>query len=459
MKMSLAGNGMLVLLAIQAMVAPCLFAGPKLIHAGPMVGHVSESGAMVWLRIKEGSRIVAEARQGEERFEPVKIQDLDDEFFIVHFAGIKAATETRVELRVQRKGNEFEETSVSFRTSPIPAKTGRIRIAFGSCSKVSQFKGGPVYQAIADESPDLAIFVGDNSYFIVGDGTKNHFGTRGPIGDWNSPEGMLSRHLQTRVHPDLARLFRTVPCYGIWDDHDYGPNNADREFELREEAFRIFRQMWANPSYGDGQTAGVFSSFRFGPVEVFLMDDRYHKYSALEHKDVTPHTGVIWGARQTDWLLAGLKATTAPIKIIANGTQFISQTEQGEGHFQEAKEEQQRVIDFLVAEKIGGVVFLSGDRHYSEAMRQLRPDGALLVECTSSPLQQGQEVGPLSDREHANQLWAMRGNSYGLVTINLPKEAEGTIRFEARDENNQVPVIEGQPRATLWKASQLNPGR
>jgi alkaline phosphatase D len=307
---------------------------------------------------------------------------------------------------------------------------------------------------MAAEGADLAVFVGDNSYFIAGTGGEGHFGTTGPRGDWSFPESMMARHLATRTHPDLQALFRSTPCYAVWDDHDYGPNNADAHFPLREEAAAMFRRAWANPAYGTAEVPGIFSAFRFGPVEIFLMDDRYHKHSPQVHGDVSPETGRIWGEGQLAWLMRGLRASTAPVKCIANGTQILARDDRGEGHFQEAQGELRQLLEVLEEARIGGVIFLTGDRHYTEVNRQEQPGGALLVEFTSSPLQQGQEIGPL-ERRQANQVWGMSGNSYGLVTVDIPREGEGTVRFEARDAGNRAPVIAGRECVSTWNLADL----
>lgn len=425
-----------------------------LLQGGPMIGHVSDSTAAIWLRAKHGSVIMARAIQGRTQVAPARRQDLGEGFHLLRFSGLAAATPVQVRIELSREGDATEREEISFRTAPAPAQTGRVRLAFGSCSKISQYSSPLIYEAIADEQPDFSVFVGDNIYFIVADGSDVHFRaspTKGPVGDWNFLESMVTRHLRSRTHPDLRRMWRTVPSYGVWDDHDYGPNNADATFELREEAARAFRRVWANPSYGTEHTPGIFSSFRHGPVEVFLMDDRYHKLSTPDD----PETGRIWGEAQMEWLLDGLRASTAPVKLIANGTQFLSLQESGEGHYQQARGERRLLLEFVAREKIGGIVFLSGDRHFSEAMQQAQPDGTLVVECCSSPLNLGQKPST-HDRPHANQLWSMRGDSYGLVTVDIPEEGRGTIRFEARDSQNQLYVIDGVPRATTWTLDQLS---
>ena len=431
-------------------------AAPKLLQAGPMIGHVSDDEARIWVRVKENSVVTATLRQQNRSMRPSKMKDLESGFKVIHFQSLLPDTDCTVQIEVSRGSASTETSLVSFKTALAPSMTGKVRVAFGSCSKVSQYKSGPIYKAIAKERPDMTILVGDNSYFIVGDGSEKHFETSGPVGDWTSPEGMLHRHLITRVHPDLQAMFRTVPTYAIWDDHDYGPNNADRTFELREEATKAFKQMWANPAYGTAEIPGTFSSFRHGPAEIFLMDDRYYKYSPQEHDDVTKETGSIWGEAQLEWLITQLKASTAPVKLIANGTQVLSKSEGGEGHYREAANELHRLLNVISTYKIGGVVFLTGDRHFSEAMQQRLPNGPLVVDCTSSPLQQDRALGPLEGGEHENRIWGMRGNNFGLITIDIPTRGTGTLRFETRDEDNQLCVIEEKPRATTWLMSDLN---
>jgi alkaline phosphatase D len=426
-----------------------------LFQAGPMVGHVDDSSGTVWLRIRIGADLKATATQKQTESGPSRVEDLGGGFYRLHFGGLEPAMETSVRIEVRRSGDETEIREATFRTAPKPSATGTVRLGFGSCSKVSQYGTAPIYNAIADEKPDFFIFGGDNVYFIVGDGSSRHFATTGPVGDWNLYESMLARHLRTRMHPDLQRMLRSVPSYAIWDDHDYGPNDEGATFPMKEEAARAFKLVWANPSYGSEEIPGIYSSFRHGPVEVFLMDNRTHKYSPRRHADLTPETGVIWGEAQMDWLMAGLKASTAPVKLIANGTQVMSMGNRGEGHHTEALGERRRLLEFLERERIGGVAFLTGDRHYSEAMQQAQSDGTLVLDLTSSPMQDGQKVAAVN-YPHPSQIWSMRGNSYGLVTVHIPAKGTGTIRFEARDEENRLVVIDGAERATTWRLEQLN---
>jgi alkaline phosphatase D len=396
-----------------------------------MVGHVTETTAKVWVDIEDRTNIDAVAYQQGKSVRG----SYNYEWNTLGFEGLLPDAPVHVVLKTKSQ-NVDETEDLFFKTAAPPENTGTLRIAFGSCSKDSRLPYVPVWEAMAHEKADLSIFVGDNSYFIVGEGD---WSTSGPVGDWNSEKQMYDRHMITRNNAYLQNLLRTTPMYGVWDDHDYGPNNADRELESKDEALNIFKKVWANPYYGTPETPGIFSKFRRGPADIFLMDDRYYKYvKTNRHPDVPDEEAEIWGEGQLEWLMNELKRSKAPVKIIANGTQIISKDGRGEGHFNEAPKEIEKLLNFLKKNKIGGVVVLSGDRHITEVLR-LEQDGAPdIVEFTSSPFQQGSEVAFL-DRDHPTHEWAMRGNSYGLVTIDVTGKNKGSVKFEMRDANNYVP--------------------
>ena len=155
-------------------------APPTLIPAGPMVGHVSDTTASVWFRVKKGARVTGEARQGDVAHKVTHWEDRGADCRVLGFSGLLADTKTEVTLMATRDGNDPESLTVRFRTYPEPSPTGKVRLAFGSCSKISQFPRGPIYGAIAKESPHSMIFLGDNAYFIVADGSDRHFSTTGP---------------------------------------------------------------------------------------------------------------------------------------------------------------------------------------------------------------------------------------------------------------------------------------
>ncbi|HJN89271.1 MAG TPA: hypothetical protein QGG93_02975, partial [Verrucomicrobiota bacterium] len=73
----------------------------------------------------------------------------------------------------------------------------------------------------------------------------------------------------------------------------------------------------------------------------------------------------------------------------------------------------------------------------------------------SSPLQQDQKVEPLKNRPNTFRLWGLNGNSFGMVTVDIPEPGRGVVRFEVRTETNTVPVVENIRCSSAWQLSDL----
>lgn len=68
----------------------------------------------------------------------------------------------------------------------------------------------------------------------------------------------MRRHLLTAVlllcecskllaHPDYRAFVKTTPVIGIWDDHDFGINDAHKGYTHREESQQIFLDFMNEP--------------------------------------------------------------------------------------------------------------------------------------------------------------------------------------------------------------------
>lgn len=227
------------------------------------------------------------------------------------------------------------------------------------------------YNKVAKAEADFNLWIGDNHYFRDG--------------DWRSEQAMYQRYIQTRTHKPTVKVLLSKPQYAIWDDHDYGSNNANRYFANKEIALDLFKQFWVNPTYGTSNTPGVFFNFDYQDAAFFLLDDRYHKASV---NDTCQEAGLI-GADQMAWLKQQLKNSNATFKFLISGVQFLNQTEmkkhETEG-FKEFPDELEELLNFLDQENIKGVILLSGDKHHAELFRLKRPDTYDLWEVTSSPI-------------------------------------------------------------------------
>ena len=87
--------------------------------------------------------------------------------------------------------------------------------------------------------------------------------------------------------------------------------------------------------------------------------------------------------RALEWLRRELKASKAPVKVLATGSEW--ETYSQPDSWAKFLRERNEFFDWLKAEKVTGVIFLSGDRHFSAAYHILDR----YVELTSGPLGSG----------------------------------------------------------------------
>ncbi len=176
----------------------------------------------------------------------------------------------------------------------------------------------------------------------------------------------------------MQPLLSHVHHYATWDDHDYGPNNSDRSFALKDITLQAFKDFWFNPSYHAGGTKGITGHFTWVDCDFYLLDNRW---------DRTPirKDGKILGDTQIEWLKEQLLFNRGSFKFICIGGQFVSDATIFENHAN-YPEERQELIDFIKENDIKNVVFLTGDRHHSEISKMNISDDNFIYDVTSSPI-------------------------------------------------------------------------
>jgi alkaline phosphatase D len=248
--------------------------------------------------------------------------------------------------------------------------------------------------------------------------------------DWPGEAAMRRRYAHTRATPELQPLLASVHHYATWDDHDYGADDSDRGFGGRETSQRVFRDYWPNPSYGTEEAPGVFTRFAWSDVDFFLLDDRSHRAP----EDTPPGAERrMFGRAQLRWLEDALAGSQATFKVVVNGNQMITPLTAFEA-LAAFPDEQRQLFDFLRAARVEGVVFLSGDLHYSELLRVTPPGLYPLYEFTSSPL----TAGLSRRRDEADNparvpgTWVSDQRSFGLLEVSGPA-ADRVLTLSAVD--------------------------
>ncbi len=267
-----------------------------------------------------------------------------------------------------------------FRTPPITGP-GRdsvptLRIAIGSCYYVPEAeydRPGQVYgsnleimSAVAGTKPDIMLWLGDNTYLREA--------------DWTSRTGILHRWTHTRSQPLLQPLLGGAAHLGTWDDHEYGPNDADRSYGLKgvtREAFDLFFPMPPNTA---ARGEGLYRIVEFGDVAIVLLDDRWFRSPNRR----TTGDRVYWGEAQVEWLLDALRFSPATFKLVVNGGQVLSPLAIYE-NAATYPAERARLLQRITDERIPGVVFLSGDRHHTELTRMPRDSMRTAADTARAP--------------------------------------------------------------------------
>ncbi|HYE97755.1 MAG TPA: alkaline phosphatase D family protein [Planctomycetota bacterium] len=347
---------LLLLLALQA-------PDPHL-DLGPMVGHAGPSEARIWARASGPARLAVEWSDQEDlsgsaTTDAVELTDASAFCGQVRLAPLKPAT--RYWYRVLLDGRPaMARPWPAFRTAPEPGSKERVRVAFGSCVGRDGRLAAGAWGSMASQRFDLLLMLGDNHY-----------------ADSTDPAKQRAAYANHRRPAGWADLCRRTPVYAIWDDHDYGPNNSDGTAPGKDASLATFKEWWANPSYGEPGHPGVYHRFRWGDVDVFMLDSRYYR---TPNKAPDDGTKTMLGGRQLAWLKEGLASSTATFKLVGCGSEFQTYTQpDGWASF---RRERDGILDFIEREKIEGVIFLSGDRHFTAAY-QIR---GRHLEVTSGPL-------------------------------------------------------------------------
>jgi alkaline phosphatase D len=228
-----------------------------------------------------------------------------------------------------------------------------------------------IFNSISQQKPDLMVWLGDNTYY------------REP--DWATRTGMLHRYTHSRSLPELQALLASVNHYAIWDDHDFGPDDSDGTWIHKETSWEVFRDFWGNPTYGVNGMKSCATAFRYADVDFILLDDRY--YRSPDDCASCPRT--MLGAEQFKWLKESLAASKATFKIIALGGQVLTTNEHAETYAHFFKAERDSLMAHIERENIKGVIFLTGDRHFTELSVIKNARGNAVYDLTTSPFTAG----------------------------------------------------------------------
>ena len=183
---------------------------------------------------------------------------------------------------------------------------GLQRIAFGSCSH--QDKPQPIWLEVLASDPDLFIFLGDNIY-----------------GDSEDPQVLASKYQRLLAVEGVQTLLDSTEVIATWDDHDYGINNGDASFALKNKSKELYLDFLEEPKNSARRSQqGVYASYTSGVsgemVKFILLDNRF----AATRGPTSADRDDMLGPEQWAWLENELATNTAQLTFIGSGVQIVS---------------------------------------------------------------------------------------------------------------------------------------
>eukprot|EP00960_Hanusia_phi_P035872 751998-Hanusia_phi.AAC.4 len=294
------------------------------------------------------------------------------------------------------------------RDSEDSAGQERVRIMLGSCNKVERKQ--PFWELIIGRKPDAWVWMGDNVYADQRRSSQNSFaqflkvlGGKEPIGyesimfEPSDLARLKKMYEAQKTHAGYRELREKVPIYGTWDDHDYGINDGDYRYPLREESKQAFLDFLDVPkSDPRRQRNGVYAAHdvQVGDrvVKIVLLDNRYNKspYCSWPLRFLCQGDEDFLGEEQWRWLERTLVESRSDANIVVSGIQILTEHRWHGENWARFPQSRQRLLDILLSSGAKNVILFSGDVHFAEVSRAVcrnrrrNAEARELLEMTSS---------------------------------------------------------------------------
>lgn len=301
--------------------------------------------------------------------------------------------------------------------------TRKSDLRFAICSCMDDGNHSPeIWRDIIAKHPDFILFAGDSTYCDKGGGSDQ------------GEQRLWRRYSEARATLEIYFSEHLVPIFATWDDHDFGLNDAGKEFPHAKESQANFTKFFAQSASHCSvleNGPGVASRFVLGGQQFVLMDDRSWRIKGRSNERFAH-----WGKEQEEWLLRSI-ANHNGVTWIANGTQFFPQM-----FFKESFSGNHPVqfAKFLEAIKQTRrkVVFISGDVHFSE-ISQIEPSklGYTTYELTSSSIHSTTIPGLPHVVPNSRRIESTPERNY--ILVGSTSDANGcAFRAESRSSDNQL---------------------
>jgi alkaline phosphatase D len=404
----------------------------SLLKSGPMVGYSAMREVAVWVQTNKEAKVkMAYWPKGANKNIKFtnEVNTVEQSAFTSHLVASLLEPSTTYFYQIFINGKPITlPYECKFQTQTLwkwRADPPDFSFMIGSCFYINETTydrpGTPygnatdIFISMQKDSAQFMIWLGDNNYLREV--------------DWDSRSGVFHRYSHSRNIKNMQPFLANKHHYAIWDDHDYGPNDSDRSYYGKQWTNEAFKAFWANPIYGLGDEKTITSAFTWSDADFFLMDNRTNR---------TPQSksGQIYGQAQLTWLVEALRSSPARYKFVCTGGQFLNDAPVYENHVIFAQE-RQALLDSIDKYKIKNVVFLTGDRHFSEISTLTTPGGTKIHDITSSPVTSGFRTAPNEPNHNRVAGSHFAENSYAVLSI-AGKGNDRKVKVDFKDKMGKV---------------------
>ena len=244
----------------------------------------------------------------------------------------------------------------AFKPKSIDTLQGLAVIGFGSCNKID--KPQTMWGDIAANNPNLWIWLGDIIY-----------------ADTTDLRALAAHYKRLKTNPEYKKLRAKAQIIGVYDDHDYGANDAGKNLPNKRGSKKCLMDFLDVPmSAPVRKREGAYNSYLFGQgsqrIKIIIMDTRYFRDTLIEDPDPDRRyfpnmDGDLLGEEQWKWLEHELRSSPANLNILCSSIQILANDHGHEkwGNFPNARK---RMLQLIAKTKPKNLLILSGDRHMAE---------------------------------------------------------------------------------------------
>jgi alkaline phosphatase D len=469
---------------LALLVASTGWAASTTLTHGPIVGRVTPTSALVFLRTKDAVgrgyvRALCCSIPFDTWFETL---EGDDNTARVALGGLIPALSYTVQVYLCPQDPtlpcDLQSQTSTFRTFPDPDTIPEFKFVV-----LTDFAMGPSgtecpqNPALPDECPDLGTTTFEKAdaeapafALLGGDFDHRNPGTYGGDecgGDRTCTYPKMWKDLYTCTTWGgsnlCGRILQKYPLAHVWDDHDYNSNDSKGTYRYKQLAHDMFVRYFPPyplpglPDCGDPPTAcaGIWQSFSYAYADFFLLDSRSQRCPTVDLakgcKKVSMLDGFtdpgLDGAQMValkDWL----RATRPGLvwKFIWSPVVF-NQTMQKDDSWFGYPAERNALVDFIRVNNIKNVVILSGDLHVGAIDDGVSGSGQLpemvspAVNFTGSGGFRCQSIPSESRGSWSHGMYTTGGptpcNGYGVISV-TPASVTLTIKDSTGNSNNLV---------------------